>query len=493
MKLNWLLKYGIFLIVILCIVSRSSQLFSENLVLDGDEAIVGLMSKHFLELKEVPFFFYGQSYGFSFIEVSVISLFYFIFGISEIAVKLAMLCLWTTGIVFFYKTLKAIGFKNNAWIPLLITLIFIFSPSFAVWSMKARGGYLTAFLLSSVVTFLLFNKKQPNLITSFSIGFLIVLIYQSQALWLAGLLPLVAFSLYQSKQFRYYLLMFSGIIIGSLLFYFLKIGLPTFWSPKIIGFPAFTLENFSHILDRMYIHFTGNYFYDSFEESILITKLLSIGLISATFISIITGIVFLFRKKEVNPLLYAILISVLCSFGYVLIISSLGFRYFLPITGFALILIAFILNQFESRKIINSLLIAWILLGTISLYDFKNYSYEDKKAIIELVDQLEEREISHVYCEGALLQWQIMFYSKEKTIARYISNIDRYPAYITTVDSTYKNDTKSVALVGYYHEYLAENLNDFTGINQMYYMQSPADKSFLIERNFDLSQPPSKE
>ena len=132
MMLNRISKYAILIIVLLCLVSRMPQLFSENLILDGDESIVALMAKHLLELKEFPIFFYGQSYGFSFVEVLTTSLFYTIFGITDIAVKLAMLSLWTIGIIFFYKTLKEIGFKSNPWIPLLITLVFIFSPSFAV-------------------------------------------------------------------------------------------------------------------------------------------------------------------------------------------------------------------------------------------------------------------------------------------------------------------------------------------------------------------------
>src|SRR5690554_1188900 len=107
-SINWISKYAILIIILLSIVSRMPQLFSEHLILDGDECIVSLMAKHFLESKEVPFFFYGQSYGFSFIEVLFIRVFYFFLGPTEMAVKLAMLSMWTIGIVFFYKTLKAI-------------------------------------------------------------------------------------------------------------------------------------------------------------------------------------------------------------------------------------------------------------------------------------------------------------------------------------------------------------------------------------------------
>src|SRR5690554_6658993 len=213
MKLHKLSHYSILVIVLLCILSRMPQLLSENLLLDGDESILGLMSKHFYEFKAIPLYFYGQSYGFSFAEVFIISLFYLVFGVSALAVKLAMLTLWTLGIIFFYKTLKAINFKNNHWIPLLITLAFIFSPSFAVWSMKARGGYLTAFFLTSIITFLLFKKNwKLSLWAAFFIGLLLIVIYQAQPLWLAGLIPIVVFQVLKNKNLQYALTNILGLI-----------------------------------------------------------------------------------------------------------------------------------------------------------------------------------------------------------------------------------------------------------------------------------------
>lgn len=490
MRLKCLSKYAVLIIALLCLASRMPQLLSENLILDGDEAIVGLMSKHFLELKEIPFFFYGQSYGFSFLEVVTIRLFYSVFGVSELAIKLAMLSLWTTGIIFFYKTLKAIGFKNNPWIPLLITLVFIFSPSFAVWSMKARGGYLTTFVLSSIITFLIFNKKSKySHFASFLIGFLTVVIYQSQALWLAGLLPLIAYTIYINRNMKYGLMMFSGLLTGSLVFYFLKMGLPTFWSPKVVDWPVFTFDNYASIIDSMYIHFTGNYFYSDFKESIFITKLLSILMMLAIFMSLAVGVFFLLKKKDINPILYIAMISVLGSLGYLFLIDSLGYRYFLPLTGFALLMVSFMMNQWRNTKLVNIFLLIWISLGAYSLYDFKNYSYENKSALTSLVDELEVKEISHIYCEGGLLQWQIMFYSNEKTIARYKSDVDRYPAYIQSVDKAFKEKNKQIALVGYYNEELEASLPNFTPIQKTFFIVTPVMGEYLIERGFDLTEP----
>jgi hypothetical protein len=47
------------------IVSRLPQLRSPNLLVDGDECVLGLMAKHVAQGKELPIFFYGQHYALS--------------------------------------------------------------------------------------------------------------------------------------------------------------------------------------------------------------------------------------------------------------------------------------------------------------------------------------------------------------------------------------------------------------------------------------------
>src|SRR6202012_4146749 len=138
------------IIVVLCFASRLPQLLSPHLIMDEDECVVGLMAKHLME-GHVAVFFYGQSYGFTLAESAMISLFSYFNGLNDHSVKLAMLTLWTIGIIFFYKTCKEILLPNNKYAAWLMTLLFIFLPAWAVWSMKARGGYLTAFPLSAIL------------------------------------------------------------------------------------------------------------------------------------------------------------------------------------------------------------------------------------------------------------------------------------------------------------------------------------------------------
>jgi len=95
-------KKQLLFLILVCVLSRLPQLFSENLLMDGDECVVGLMAKHLSEGIELPFYFYGQSYGFSFLEVLPLSLSFLAFGVSAMSAKLTMLFLWTLGILLFF-------------------------------------------------------------------------------------------------------------------------------------------------------------------------------------------------------------------------------------------------------------------------------------------------------------------------------------------------------------------------------------------------------
>ena len=88
--------------------SRVPQLRSPNLLLDGDECVLGLMAKHLLESREFPIFFWGQHYGLSTIEALAGALFFRAFGVGAVPLKLAMLTLWTTGVLFLFGAWSAI-------------------------------------------------------------------------------------------------------------------------------------------------------------------------------------------------------------------------------------------------------------------------------------------------------------------------------------------------------------------------------------------------
>lgn len=114
-------KLTIPVFILFIFITRLPQLASPYLLLDGDECLVALMAKHIYNGTEFPVFFWGQQYGFTLVECIMMLPFYAVLGINAIAVKLAMLSLWTIGVLFLYKTLKLLN-KGNEWMPFLLII-----------------------------------------------------------------------------------------------------------------------------------------------------------------------------------------------------------------------------------------------------------------------------------------------------------------------------------------------------------------------------------
>lgn len=490
MNVNRLSKFSILFLIVICFTSRLPQLLSENLLLDGDECIVGLMAKHAFEGEKIPFFFYGQPYAFSFVETEVIKLFYHAFGISEIAIKLAMLTLWCIGVIFFHKTLIEIGSKNKL-VPFLITLVFVLSPSFAVWSMKARGGYLTAFLLTSIITFLIFNRKlKYNKLTTLLIGFLITYVYQSQAIWLIGLIPIVAFYILTKNYVKRFFLVIFGMATGMLTFHFMK---NIFKFPKLTKWPKLELDIFLSIPQRVYQNLTGSYNYGKFIEPAISIKLLALITTILIFFSIAASVFFLIKKKKVNPLFYATCLSVISIIAFSYCVKNFHLRYLLPLSGFTYLMLFLLINNLKNIKLVMLPLCLLISISAYAMYDFSNYKTGSKEQLYSLISKLQSNNVTHIFCEGGLLQWQIMFYSKEEIMCRSTSNRDRRQKYVERVNEEFEKNVQNTAIVGYYNKRFVATLNSSITIDDVFYIQIPANKEVLNKRGFDLTKPIKRE
>lgn len=482
-------KYAIPLLIFITFFSRLPQLLSPNLYMDGDECIVGLMAKHFMEGKELPLFFYGQSYGFSFLEVLPISMFYALMGISILAVKLAMLLLFTIGIVFFYKALVRIGNRNTHWGAFLVTLLLVFSPTYAIWSMKARGGYLTAFMLTSVVMFLLFAPpKKQSIAPSIVTGLLLLIIYEAQPLWLAGLIPLLIYRDFQIKSFRSTLWRIIGLVLGIGVFSFLKRGLTHFWIPPKIGFSSIHFEWVKNIPENVFLAFTGSYDYTEYIEPDVITQLLSSITSYSIPVVFLIGIGVMANNRKLNGLFLVSSVSVLFSLGYLVVVDGSNPRYIIPLLGYVLLMIYSVAVMLKNNKFIPVAFTIVILMGAVSLYRFKDHVYYDNVSEQQLVQLMEAHDVEYLFSKGGLLQWKLMFYTEEEVVARYVTNTDRYPEYVEKVNQAYQQSDTNIALVGYYDEALVQSSDQFIPVNKSFYFYNNPPKELLLKLGFQLSE-----
>lgn len=434
------------------------------------------MAKHLYEGKDVALYFWGQQYGLSIFETAAIAAFYSILGVSQLAVKAGMLFIFTTGTLLLFRALKNIS--RDSQFALLLTLLFIAAPSWAVWSMKARGGYLSAFLLSSALLAITTHPRLSYKTAAWlAAALLIVLIFESQPVFLVATLPVVLY-LAWGKLARGQLAIFllAGTLIASL-FRILHFGLSDFYKPTPFDTDVPILTNISTLPSYLFHHFSGFYYLDHAFPAPLLVQLLAVALCLITAFIFLLPLYSLFKRQKLNGVFWASLCGIVLMFCYSSIRSGDSFRYLLPITGAVVVAIAALpIPAFYRAFRITTLSLTTI--GAIALLFFYQFSFQStsKKQLDAAITYLRQNQISYCY-SGPLLQWQLMFYSRENLICRFIFPTDRYPAYATQTDSAFSTAPQHVAFI-----------NAADAMNHL----SPVD-SCIIHQGFAIRLQPSKE
>lgn len=110
---------------------------------DGDEAVVGLMARAFLD-GDLSVFFWGQSYG-GVIEPALASLVFAVAGTSTVALKIVPVLLSFVAALLVWRIGKRTVGEPSASTAGLLFLVY--PPAFLWWSTKERGFYWVALVL----------------------------------------------------------------------------------------------------------------------------------------------------------------------------------------------------------------------------------------------------------------------------------------------------------------------------------------------------------
>lgn len=438
------------LIVVLCVATRLPQLLSPNLVLDGDECVMAFMAKNIYLGRHLDIFFLGQQYGFSLVESLFIIPFYAILGIGTLAVKLAMLTLWTAAVLFFFHTLVNLN-PGRRGLALLATLLFISAPAWAAWSMKARGGYLTAFFLSSLFLYLLFHPRfQARSYVYLLLGCVAVVIFQSQALWLPGLAPFICYVFLRNKSIKAVLLFGAGILPTVLLFWFLKKDLHSFYTPHW-ELPSFT--NVKSYIARLplfvYDNMHGNYFLNTVQKPDFFAAFCGSAYTTLVFaLPVAAVLIWVFRSKE-SGLFIAATSGVLFTLSYTLLSPVIEPRYLLPLLTYTLLGWYLLLQSLGKSKIFVGGILTFSAFSTVATAAFYNFSFDNvhEKELRAALSTIEADEINYLFTRNDMFAWQIIFYSDEKILCRGPEMPGRYPPYSTQVNDAFENHLKT-ALIG---------------------------------------------
>lgn len=472
----------------LCLLSRLPLLLDSGLIMDGDECVVALMAKHVYLGEGLPVFFWGQNYGFSLIEVLFILPFYYLLGFTTIAVKLAMLSLWSIGVIFLYKAMVAANKENRSFAFLLI-ILFILSPTWSKWSMEARGGYLTAFTFTSVTLYLLYTQAFINRQLKYLlIGVLVYLVYIAQPFWLVGLLPLLLYQIIKEQKITSAVLSLLAIIATYFLIQVINTEHQNIYTAKSTFVPWEMLNNITRFPEYLYKALQGYYFFAWYKEATALHRIYAGIFTALVFILWLIGILHLFIRRKGFGLFIAATIFIPLTLLYSLSSKEMEGRYLLPVMGFTLLAMYFYYDQLRIQIYVRSLVAALIAICVLTTSVYPKYfeGPSNKKDLTATLAHLKKHDIRNLYATNTMLPWEVMFYSDEKILCRMFYFPGRYPKYDTAVDMAYYSG-ENTAVIGYWRQYAGLDL-DSLDFEHHYFISRDPDKE-MLEKAFEFPLP----
>jgi len=418
------------------------------------------MAKHVAQGKELPIFFYGQHYGLSTVEAVAGAVSFVMFGTGAVALKSAMLALWTVGVLFLFLALaRLLGSARS----FLITAVFVLTPAWAVWSMKARGGYLTAFAATAALVWLLAGDRERRSIRHWlAAGVLTAVIYLGQPLWLPGVLPfLVASAVADRRPF------WTASYVAATALPLALVRLVTLTSQQTWFGPVPGHETFARVLPDMaqqiYVNLTGAYYLaltvDPPGSATTILASVWCCLLPAALLMQLYRLVTR-RYCAASHLLFA-------SIALTMIVEAVALRardgrYMLPLVAPLVALVGIELADLVDRRLLPKKAVAgaalvMVLIGAQSMQEFRAFSFlwtnpagswSEARRMEQILSYLKLRNVTHVFSMNGLLDSQLIFYSDEQVLARWTNPNGRYPPYVNEVDRALVAG-EPVAVVGY--------------------------------------------
>ena len=486
------------------LVSRLPQLLSRNLLLEGDECILGLMGMHVAQGREFPLFFYGQKYGLSIVEAPAAALSFALFGAGAVPLKIAILAIWIVGIAFYFLAFaRVMGAARSFWITLLLVLM----PAWAATAMKAWSGYVTAFSATGATLYLVTRADSARLPWLWT-GGLTGIIYFAQPLSLPGVFPILLYFLWLNRRRISCIASYvAGIVCVIVLVFAMRTrwsaGSAETWFGPPIG-DRHPLQSIPLLLNQIYLDLTGSYYFGTVVHAGGFTTLVAwmwLGILVAA------ALLQLYRLAARTPLVWSHLLFASVSSTLVanwVLLEWRDPRYVLALNAPLVFLAGVEFFDLTDRYRVSPrrgiAVIALVLaLQAASMNEFANYSYmwwsnpanspSETKTLRTLIGHLRSRGVTHAFAMNALLQWPITFYSDEAVIARWKADRDRYPPYIRKIDRAVDRG-ETVAIVGYVGytyglERMVSNPKAIVNIDGKYFVYVGADKDLLRRAGFE--------
>ena len=439
---NW---FGFASILLISLACRIPYFTSANFLPDLDECISGIMGLHLMGGENFPVFFYGQQYGFCLPETILIALSLGTNEVSALSLKLPMLLLYAGGLFFFHRFLV----ERLGWLMSFFgVLVFACMPVWIVWSMKARGGYLTAFFCSFALIFLL---QKPALTKPKAVvgGLLFACLYHSNLLWWTGwLIPVFYYLTKQEKPiFSHFLL---STVFGWLVLYLLAKNNSTFWTLPNSEWSG-TL-NFNDIKHKLFVFFGGSFYLDKELPRTFGIRTLANFWIYVLLLGLIGAGLMAWRRTLSRETMVWLSATILLLLVPLIRKTDLfQFRYWLPMSCAAVIFGATLLERVlpDRKKHLLLFLLstsvfsgclgaaaAWGL-GKPSLYqEHFDLGPDPEKKVLSLCKRLGTLENTHLFFSDPRLMWLVTYYSAGQVTGRYHFGSDRHMPFVEGANKT---------------------------------------------------------
>jgi len=491
-------------LALVTVVSRLPQLLSRNLLLEGDECILGLMGMHVAQGREFPIFFYGQKYGLSVVEAPAAALSFIVFGPGALPLKGAILAIWIAGVAFYFLAFaRVLGRARSFW----ITLLLVSMPAWAATSMKAWSGYVTAFSATGATIYLM-TRSDAATVPWLIAGGLSAIVYFAHPLWLPSLVPIVVYFLWSNRG---RISNIGSYLAGGLSVIVLVYATRTHWSAGVAetwtGPPIgdrHPLSALPRLLTQIYLDLTGSYYFGAVVHAgrfTVTTAWIWLAVLGAA------AVLQVYRVLARKPLLWSHLLF--ASVGSTLVANWVLLewrdpRYVLALNAPLVFLAGVECFDWADRYRLTPWRwmapIALVLaLQAVSMKEFADYNYmwwtnsrtspSEGKTIRKVIDYMRSRGVTHAFAMNALLQWPITFYSDETVLARWKADRDRYPPYIRKIDRAVERG-ETVAIVGYVGftyglERMVPNPAAIVNVDGKYFVYVGVDKELLRRAGFE--------
>ncbi len=456
---SFILRYRFLLaFVLICVIvglSRLPYILSDNFILNGDQSILGIMAMEASNGNYIPGFFMGQSYGLASFETIPLVLMFSVFGESDYVLVSTNLLLFSLAIFFLFRLLETTS--NNYVFSLLGVALIAVLPGTYYLSLGAYPLYVSSILFALLAAYYLIANESRY--KWYVVMLASLLSFYIHPIFIVGVVPLLIYRLWK-ERFEFKSLLGPSalsilVLLGILL---LKSMAHSYWSPEPFG--AFSISNYTHFLDVFNHVSTGWYYLESAYSYPVWTRWASNV---SLFVVGLGMVIYLWRLiqdrtrlKPYHHLLVLGLMSYLVIFGFMKIEDGhTAFRYMSPLLLWGLIFATLQLQCMSRKYLVQSLLVLSTIVGIYASSEFDGYHHydnhegKDRKQIKALISYLDSHGVNHAYSTGALVQWQVMFYSRLDIVVRFDELNDRNPSYIHRVEDA-RLKGGSIAVIGKY-------------------------------------------